>query len=57
MYIPIFKSSNNLSMMDLSSSHRYDNFDVLHALVAPVVTKTGLCVRLTLRIATTGMLT
>jgi hypothetical protein len=37
--------------MDLSLSHRYKNFDVLHASVAPVVTKTGLCMRLTLWIA------
>ncbi len=37
--------------MDLSSSHPYKNFDVSQASVAPVVTKTGLCVRVTLRIA------
>ncbi len=37
--------------MDSSSSHPYKYFDVLHASVAPVVTETGLRVRVTLRIA------
>ena len=36
---------------DLSSSHCYKKLYVPHALVAPVVTETGLCVRLTLLIA------
>jgi hypothetical protein len=40
--------------MDSSLSHPYKNSDVLHASVAPVVTETGLCVRVTLRITDKG---
>jgi hypothetical protein len=42
--------------MNLSLSHPYKNSDVSHASVAPVVTETGLWVRVTLRIANEGTL-